>query len=73
MVVEHWRREFGGSHMLTERLSEEEKQFQRMTWRAKRHGGQVVEREIMQQFTATIAEQDAILAAARRRPMSSVS
>jgi len=53
--------------MLTEKLSEEKKKFQMITWRAKQHGAQVVERDLMRQFTATIAEQEAIMAAARRR------
>ncbi|MFC6261563.1 MULTISPECIES: hypothetical protein [Levilactobacillus] len=58
--------------MLTEKLSEEKKKFQMITWRAKQHGAQVVERDLMRQFTATIAEQEAIMAAARRREVAPV-
>lgn len=58
---------FGGSHMLTEELLNERKKFQMVTWRAQKHGAQVIERDMMQQFTATIAQQEAIVAAANRR------
>lgn len=54
--------------MLNEELLDERKKFQMITWRAKQHGAQVVEEKMMQRFTATVAEQQAILAAARQRP-----
>jgi len=53
--------------MLENKLSDEERQFQMLTWRAQKHGAQVVAREQMQQFTATIAEQRAIVTAAQER------
>ncbi|MGX6428252.1 hypothetical protein [Levilactobacillus yonginensis] len=59
--------------MLTEELSNERRKFQMISWRAQQHGAQVVEREMMTRFTATIAEQEAIIAAAQRREVSSVS
>ncbi|WP_258115359.1 hypothetical protein [Levilactobacillus yiduensis] len=44
-----------------------------ITWRAKQHGAQVVEKKMMQRFTDTVAEQQAIVAAARRQETSAVS
>jgi len=59
--------------MLNEELLDERKRFQMITWRAKQHGAQVVGKNMMQQFTQTVAEQQAILAAAQRRETSAVS
>jgi len=59
--------------MLNEELLDERKKFQMITWRAKQHGAQVVEKKMMQQFAATVAEQKAIVAAAQRRETSAVS
>lgn len=59
--------------MLTEELLDERKKFQMMTWRAQKHGAQVIEQDVMQQFTATIAQQEAIVAAANRRETVPVS
>lgn len=53
--------------MLDNQLSEEKREFQMLTWRAQQHGAQVVAAERMQQFTATIAEQEAIILAAQSR------
>ncbi|MCH5465775.1 hypothetical protein [Levilactobacillus tujiorum] len=58
--------------MLTEELLNERKKFQMMTWRAQKHGAQIIERETMQQFTAAIAQQEAIVAAANRREVTPV-
>ncbi|WP_341779567.1 hypothetical protein [Levilactobacillus sp. HBUAS70063] len=58
--------------MLTEELLDERKKFQMMTWRAQKHGAQVIEQDVMQQFTAAIAQQEAIVAAANRRETSPV-
>ncbi|HJE87307.1 hypothetical protein KB236_01750 [Levilactobacillus brevis] len=59
--------------MLTEELLDERRKFQMMTWRAQKHGAQVIEQDVMQQFTATIAQQEAIVAAANRRETVPVS
>lgn len=59
--------------MLNEEVLDERKRFQMITWRAKQHGAQVVEKQMMQRFTATIAEQQEILAAARRPQTPAVS
>ncbi|SMS13806.1 hypothetical protein [Levilactobacillus zymae] len=53
--------------MLDNQLSEEKRKFQMITWRAQKHGAQVVVEERMRQFTATIAEQEAIMLAAQTR------
>lgn len=53
--------------MLDNQLSEEKREFQMLTWRAQKHGAQVVAQDRMQQFTATIAEQQAIILAAQSR------
>ncbi|QMU07190.1 hypothetical protein [Levilactobacillus suantsaii] len=53
--------------MLDNQLSEEKRKFQMLTWRAQKHGTQVVTHDQMQQFTATIAEQEAIMLAAKER------
>ncbi|WP_125544346.1 hypothetical protein [Levilactobacillus lindianensis] len=58
--------------MLTEDLLSERKKFQMVSRRAQAHGAQVIERDLMRQFTATIAQQEAIVAAARRREASPV-
>jgi len=50
----------------------ERKKFQMVSRRAQEHGAQVIERDLMRQFTATIAQQEAIVAAARRREASPV-
>lgn len=53
--------------MLTNRLSDEEREFEMLTWRAQKRGAQVIAHDQLAQFTATIAEQEAILAAAQAR------
>ncbi|MFC6290561.1 hypothetical protein [Levilactobacillus angrenensis] len=59
--------------MLNEEVLDERRRFQMITWRAKQHGAQVVEKQMMQRFTDTVAEQQAILAAARRQEAPAVS
>ena len=60
--------------MLENKLSDEQRQFQMLSWRAQKHGAQVVSGEQMRKFTATVDEQRAIVAAAQaRREMMSVS
>ncbi|AYM03698.1 hypothetical protein D8911_12155 [Levilactobacillus brevis] len=59
--------------MLNEEVLDERRRFQMITWRAKQHGAQVVEKKMMQRFTDTVAEQQAIVAAARRQETSAVS
>lgn len=59
--------------MLNEKLSNEQKRFQMITWRAKQHGAQVVEGDLMRQFTATVAEQKALLANVHQQRTISVS
>ncbi|MDT6980162.1 hypothetical protein [Levilactobacillus zymae] len=53
--------------MLDNQLSEEKREFQMLTWRAQKHGAQVVTEDRMRRFTATIAEQEAIVLAAQSR------
>ena len=59
--------------MLENKLSDEKRQFEMLTWRAQKHGAQVVAEEQMRKFTATIEEQEAILVAAQSRRTTVVS
>ncbi|MGY5338559.1 hypothetical protein [Levilactobacillus spicheri] len=60
--------------MLESKLSDEQRQFQMLTWWAQKHGAQVVAGEQMRKFTATVDEQRAIISAAQeRRAVMSVS
>ncbi|MDT7014977.1 hypothetical protein [Levilactobacillus namurensis] len=59
--------------MLENKLSDEKRQFEMLTWRAQKHGAQVVAEEQMRKFTVTIEEQEAILVAAQSRRATVVS
>ncbi|HIW71694.1 MAG TPA: hypothetical protein H9875_03615 [Candidatus Levilactobacillus faecigallinarum] len=53
--------------MLENKLSDEKREFEMLTWRAQKHGAQVVAEEQMRRFAATVAEQEAIVNAAQER------